>query len=191
MKNKQLIWGAVLGVVVLVVAAMSTVALQRSSAAQDAIQDLQTKQAVGDATAALSALRLNQPAVSVSDKKVYFPELKLALPLNDTSLSLLYSGRSTKDDGVYTYDLTTRELAALPTAGFQKELSCMPVRFSFETKANPYNQHEIAGREVKLADGRTLQIYAYANNVCNEQWDVAKVDPVAIADTLKQAVSYE
>lgn len=143
--------------------------------------------------AALNAISFNQPAISVSDNKVYLPEVNLALPLNETTLSLLYSGRETGNPSKQTqttYDVTTRGLASLSPAGFQQQLACYPIRLAFEDKSNPFNPYEKDNSAVKLADGRTLQIYADSNPKCSPQWQAAKVSPDAIKKVLEQATSY-
>ncbi|MDB5186526.1 MAG: hypothetical protein JWL85_1049 [Candidatus Saccharibacteria bacterium] len=159
------------------------------SAAQN--QEQQDKSAVS--MAALNAASFNQPAVSVSDNKVYFPDIHLALPLNNDTVSFLYTGRQVGNPNkqtITTYDVTTRGLASLSPVGFQQRLACDPVRLAFEDKANPFSPHEKNNSSVKLADGRTLQIYAYSDSTCNAQWQAANVDPILIKSTFEQATSY-
>lgn len=154
-------------------------------------QDLQNLQAVS--LAALSATSFNQPTVSVSDNKVYFPDIHLALPLNDNTTQLLYLGRQTGNSDrqtTTTYDVTARSLASLSPVGFQQQLACYPIRLAFEDKANPFNDHEKNNSAVKLADGRTLQIYADDNPKCAAQRKTANVDPSVLMDSFKQAASY-
>jgi hypothetical protein len=149
----------------------------------------QSQQLSQDSLSALNAIGMSQPAVSVTEKKIYFPELKLVLPLSDEATSLLYSSRQV-GSGQTTYDITNRALASLPAAGYQVQFSCTPVRLSFEAKANPFNPNEKTNPAVSLADGRTLQIYTYANKACQPQWDAVKVDPAAIAQLFAKATSY-
>lgn len=149
----------------------------------------QSQQLSQDSLSALNAVGMSQPAVSVTEKKIYFPELKLALPLSDPATSLLYSSREV-GSGQTTYDVTNRALASLPSAGYQTQFACSPVRLSFETKANPFNPNEQTNPAVMLADGRTLQIYTYTNKACQAQWNAAKVDPGAIAQLFAKATVY-
>jgi hypothetical protein len=146
-----------------------------------------------DAIIALNAASLSQPAISVSENKVYFPEVSLSIPLSKQATTLLYSGRTVGGEpakATTTYDVTTRPFASLSNGGFQTELSCIPVRFSFEAIANPYNDHEKPAKPVKLADGRTLQVYTYSNQKCDAQWKAANVDPGTIAELFEKASSY-
>jgi hypothetical protein len=143
--------------------------------------------------AALSAVGLNQPAVSVTDNAVYFPDIHLALPLNNDTISLLYSSRQTGNPDkqtMTTYDVSTRGLAALSPIGLQHQLACYPVRLAFEDKANPFNPHESNNAAVKLADGRTLQIYAHDDSQCAAQWRAANVKPDSLKKIFEQATSY-
>jgi hypothetical protein len=143
--------------------------------------------------AALNATGFSQPAVSVSDNKVYLPDIRLALPLNSDTTSLLYSSRETgnpTEQTTTTYDVTTRSLASLSPVGFQQQLACYPIRLAFEDKANPFNPHEKDNAAVKLADGRTLQIYAHDDSKCAAQWQAAKIDPDTLKNAFKQATSY-
>jgi hypothetical protein len=144
------------------------------------------------AMTALSAISFNQPAVSVSDNKVYLPDMKLSLPLTDTAFTLLYSGRQTLSNGqtATVYDVTTRSLASLSPAGFQQRLACYPLRLAFEAKPNPFNPHEKDNSAVKLADDRTLQIYANDDEACAPQWQAANVKPDALEQAFEQATSY-
>jgi len=138
---------------------------------------------------ALSAVSMSEPVVSVGDNKVYLPYLRIALPIDSTSLQLLYSARSVGENS-FTYDVTTRGLASLSPIGFQTRLACTPLRLAFEAKPNPYNPHESNNASVKLADGRTLQIYADSDTTCDAQWRAAGVDPDVMKTTFVQAQSY-
>ncbi|MDB5170031.1 MAG: hypothetical protein JWN82_427 [Candidatus Saccharibacteria bacterium] len=163
----------------------------------DKIHKLETAKPADDLLSismnALNASGLSQPAVSVGDNKVYFPELRLALPLNDTTTSLVYHGRSVGNaagtTGV-TYDVTTRGLASLSPVGFQTRLACDPIRLAFEAKANPFNPYEKNNAAVTLADGRTLQIYAFSEPACDAQWQAVGVKPDVLKNIFKQATSY-
>ncbi|HET8709640.1 MAG TPA: hypothetical protein VFL85_05185, partial [Candidatus Saccharimonadales bacterium] len=63
------------------------------------------------------------------------------------------------------------------------------LRLKFEAQPHPYNPHEKPS-SVKLADGRTLQIYQLSNEKeCTDSWN-ASVNPSMITDVFKQAQSY-
>lgn len=158
------------------------------------ISDTSTGQGTTDGVmTALNAVALSQPAISVSESKVYFPDMNLQIPLSKQATTLLYGSRTVGGEpakAMTTYDITTRPLASFYGVGYQTELSCTPVRLAFEAAANPYNNHEKPSSPVKLADGRTLQIYTYSNQKCDAQWKAANVDPTAIAALFEKASSY-
>lgn len=159
------------------------------------------------AITALNAVGFSQPAVSVSENRVYLTDLKLSLALNDTTSSLLYAkrevgahhtedheheeGEGQHDEELVTvYDVSTRALVSLSPIGFQQQLACNPIRLAFEDKSNPFNPNESNSASVKLADGRTLQIYAGGDPQCQNQWEAANISPDNLKKEFEQARSY-
>lgn len=194
MKNQriQMIFGAIVIAALIFQAVCISASFNKNRELEASVRRLDTQQnqqLSQDSLNALGAVGMSQPAVSVTEKKIYFPELKLVVPLSDDAVSILYSGRQV-GSGQTTYDITNRTLVSLPATGYQTQFSCTPVRLSFEAKANPFNQNEKTNAAVTLADGRTLQIYTYTNKACQPQWDAAKVDPAAIAQLFAKATSY-
>lgn len=146
-----------------------------------------------NASTALMAASMSVPAVAVSEQKVYLPELRIALPLNETSVSLLYAGRqvgNAADERTTVYDATTRALATQSTAGSDQRLACYPVRLAFEEQPKPFNPNEKANTPVKLKDGRTLQVYTASDSTCEARWNVANVKPAELAKLFAEATSY-
>jgi hypothetical protein len=132
------------------------------------------------------------PAISVKESKVYLPELKLQLPLNDTSLGILYATNKSISHGnpLTLYDVSTRSLAATPQPSM-KVTSCTDViQLRFETKADPFNTNQKSNPPIKLADGRTLQVYTNTDPTCSQLWNAANVKPAGIAQLFQQATSY-
>lgn len=188
----QIVFGVVVVAALIVQAVCISAAFNKNRELETSLRRLDTQQGQQlpqDSLNALGAVGMSQPAVSVTEKRVYLPELKLALPLSDEAVSLLYSSRQV-DGGQTTYDVTNRALASQLSAGYQVQFSCTPIRLSFENKANPFNQNEQTNPAVTLADGRVLQIYTYTNKACQAQWDAAKVDPATIAQLFAKATSY-
>ena len=129
---------------------------------------------------------------SVSDNAVYLPDVRLKLPLNDTTLQLLYSPRtmgSAQKATTAVIDVSTTAEASYPQQPLQR-LACIPVRLAFEAKSNPYNPHEKNVGSVTLADGRTLQIYAFHEPSCDLAFHVTNTDTDALGALFKQARSY-
>lgn len=191
MKKQQIliVFGGIVLAALIFQAVCISASFNKNRELETAVHHLESQQNQQDSLQALVAVGMSQPAISVTEKKVYFPELKIALPLSDEAVSLLYATRQTGNKQV-TYDITNRALASQPSAGFQTQFACTPVRLSFEASANPFNQNEQNNAAVKLADGRTLQIYTYTNKACQPQWDAADVNPSKIAQLFAQATSY-
>lgn len=194
MKNQRipLVLALLIVTVVVMQGIFILIGLSRINQLEDSVANSNTQHISQDASSALQAVGLSQPAVSVSNDKVYLIDSRLVLPLTKESASLLYSSREVgpQKELKTTYDVTTRALAALPAQGFQDQFACTPVRFSFETSANPYNADEKPNPAIKLSDGRTLQVYTYTNADCDAQWQAAGVDPSAIAQLFAKATSY-
>lgn len=151
-----------------------------------AIESLQTQ--VAEMAGSMS---LSRVAVVPSDDAVYIPELRIKLPINQTTLSLMYSVRSVTEQDTVKQEAdisTVAEEAYVPTT--PQRLACQPVRLAFEAKANAYNPHETPQQAVKLADGRTLQIYAFHEDSCTAHWKYTGVDSDKIAQVFQQAKSY-
>ncbi len=134
---------------------------------------------------------LSRVTVAPSENVVYMPELRLKLPINETTLSLVYSQR------INEYEPAPRQVTVVSTLAQEsyvlpmpQQFSCQPVRLAVETKANPYNQKEIAQPAVKLADGRTLQIYAVHEDTCKAAWNITGADSDKIAKVFQSAQSY-
>jgi len=155
-----------------------------------AVQAMQQQQAF----AAQQAASASHPQVSVTDDAVYLPELRLKLPLNPTSLSLVYSLRTSDMTATgidpTEADISTKNLIAFPSNPNQKIGCSSAVRIKLEAKPDPYNPHEIVAASVKLADGRTLQVYAFHHPDCDQTNTLTGTNPDTVADVFKEATSY-
>ena len=143
---------------------------------------------------ALQAASVSHPEVSVTDNAVYIPELRLKLPLDPTSLSLVYSLRTSditasRIDPIEA-DISTKDLIAYPINPNQAIGCSSAVRIKLEAKPDPYNPHEIVAASVKLADGRMLQVYAFHHDDCTLANKMSNTDPDTVADVFKEATSY-
>jgi hypothetical protein len=145
-------------------------------------------QVAGDQYAAYT-----QITAEPTEDKVYIPQLRLALPLNNTTMSLMYSLRTdtaTSADAVIEADITTHAEAATLVQQARVRSCSSVVRIKFEAKADPYNLQEKAQASVTLDDGRVLQIYSYHLDSCNQEWQSNGIDPDAIAALFQEATSY-
>lgn len=135
--------------------------------------------------------------ITPSESTVYFPLAKLKLPASTLTEVLVYSYADTHtipgNKKVFPAQLSisTHNLAA-NAHSTTKQFDCSQVVYAdFETPSYPINPVWKSDGDVKLADGRTMNIY-YAPEIsgCKQSWQFNNIDPKAIADSLKQAVSY-
>jgi len=138
----------------------------------------------------------NPVSIVPSENAVYLPLAKLRLPATDTNESLVYTyAPAHKVAGLKKLfnaelDISTHNLSVnnYPSAQFD----CSEVVYAdFVTPSYPINPMWKADGSVMLTDGRTMNVY-YAPSIsgCQQTWAMNNINPKAIADSLKQAVSY-
>lgn len=135
--------------------------------------------------------------VSPSDKAVYFPlaRLKVADSAAAEGLTYTYTPSYTipHDTKVFpaTITLSTHDLAA-NAQSTTHQFDCTEVAYAdFVTPSYPVNPMWKSDGSVKLADGRTMNVY-YAPSIpgCAGAWNLNTINAHAVADVLKQATSY-
>jgi len=151
----------------------------------------------GQTVSADNGLAYQQITVSPADKKIYFPQLNLAIPLTTLGASLVYSPDTAYVRGSTKLPSGPVDEAAISTfvtahaPQTQSRFDCSSlVRIRFEAKPNPYNPNEIPSGSVSLANGKILQIYAYHLKACQKEWSFAQANPDAVAALFRQAQSY-
>ena len=131
-----------------------------------------------------------------NENSVYLPLARLKLPATALNESLVYDYTAeyrvpdikklfNAQLGLSTHDLSNNNF---PTAQF----SCTQVAYAdFVTPSYPVNPMFKSAGSTKLADGRLMNVY-YAPSIpgCSQTWATNNIDSKAIADSLKQAVSY-
>jgi hypothetical protein len=137
-------------------------------------------------------------AVSIipSENAVYLPLAKLKLADSRLNEQLVYNYQDARPspDSKKTFpaevDISTHDLSVSDFASAQFDCSQV-VYADFVTPSYPVNPTWKSDGNVALADGRTMNVY-YAPNIkgCGQTWAMNKIDPKAIADSLKQAVCY-
>lgn len=119
-------------------------------------------------------------------KRLYLPELNLTVPLNTTTSSVRYNfteAANSNESG------EARLSSAIMTDHITRVKSCSDmVRLKIETQPNVYSPDQPHYATVKLADGRTLQVYANTTKECESAWIM--MSPQAIAKEFKEAASY-
>ena len=148
-------------------------------------------------TSASNGLSYQQVTISPTDKKIYLPQLGIALPLTTLGASLVYSpdaayvtGSNKLPSGPMD-EASISDFATASASQSQTQFNCSSlVRIKFEAKPNPYNPNEVPSGSVPLANGKTLQIYANHLKNCQLEWSVTQANADAIASLFKQAESY-
>jgi|SRR5882672_577027 len=118
--------------------------------------------------------------------RLYLAGLNLTIPLNPTTSSIRYgfsSGAPGNDSGEVRLTSTFMTDHTVHT----KSCSDM-VRLKMESKPDAYSPEQPLYTTVKLADGRTLQVYASTTKECQLAWQV--VSPQSIAEAFKAAATY-
>jgi hypothetical protein len=154
----------------------------------------------------LQTLSDNQHAASAGTYKavtiipgeaVYMPLAKLKIPDTTLNEGLVYDYQPDRtvpgltkvfhaEVSVSTHDLAVNNYSTT------RQFDCSQVAYAdFVTPSYPVNPKYKSNGSVKLADGRTMNIY-YAPSIpgCDQAWQTSNVDPKAIADSLKAAASY-
>lgn len=135
--------------------------------------------------------------VSPSDHAVYFPLAKLKVADSTLAEGLVYTYTPSytipHDNKVFpaTLSVSTHDLASNAQSTTQ-QFDCTEVAYAdFVTPSYPVNPMWKSDGTVKLADGRTMNVY-YAPSIpgCSGAWRMNKVDSKVVADLLKQGSSY-
>jgi len=139
------------------------------------------------------SMSLQRPAVMVKENLVAIPELKITLPYNNITKTLLYSMDDIEPDDSNDLRVTSTHI----TDTEERQLSCSGlVRINMKS-GTPYSPWEETAGSVKLSDGRTLHIVAakaFKNNEAStkecetEVWH--QITPKQVADEFKKAVAY-
>lgn len=135
--------------------------------------------------------------ISPSENSVYLPLVNLKLTDSNLNEGLVYTYQPAHTvQGIKKVfpaqlDISTHELAVNDFSTSQ-QFDCSQVTYAdFVTPSYPVNPMWKLDGTIKLADGRTMNIY-YAPSIpgCNQAWQVNNINSKAIADSLRQAVSY-
>jgi hypothetical protein len=129
----------------------------------------------------------NPGAVDASAGRVYFPGLKIYVPLTNKSETLLYTNQL--EPGTPIESVFSARSIDDSFANTMSDISCLikPAGVSVDKTSDAWKQSEQAGN-VKLADGRTLYLYKHSTAGCQNIY--AYVSPDDIIASLKQAKSY-
>ncbi len=132
-----------------------------------------------------------------NESAVYLPLARLKLPDTTLNEKLVYNYQiahtisGIKKVFPAQLDISTHDLAVNDYSTTQ-QFDCSQVVYAdFVTLSYPLNPMWKSDGDVMLADGRTMNIY-YAPSIpgCKQAWQMNNIDSKAIADSLRQAVSY-
>lgn len=133
-----------------------------------------------------NAVRQSSLSSIPGTKKLYLPELNITVPLNTTTSSVRYTfteGANSGESG------EARLSSAIMADHMTRVKSCSDmVRLKVEAQPDAYSPDQPHYAAVKLADGRTLQIYASTTKECESAWIM--MSPQTIAKEFKEAASY-
>jgi len=186
LKQALIVYAAVITVaaVALTVALVMTNASHSESAAEAA-----RKEKIRDTQLAL----YDKPQTTVDGSRLYFPEMKLAIPATTTAQPLLYrfvastfaDGGTTTPESAEFASRTAIYNSAKPE-GDERCNVLAEISIGKKFNGNEHNGLSIYASQ-KLADGRTIFIYLNKSD-CSEEW--GDLDSAAIANLLKQAEAY-
>ncbi|HUS26606.1 MAG TPA: hypothetical protein VMY99_04650 [Nevskiaceae bacterium] len=192
--NRQLVYGA-LAMLVLGSYAATAALWQRQ---RTEISSLNSQlQIASENQFAMNGGSYNAVTIMPSEGAVYLPFANLKLPDTTLNMGLVYhykpagtipGGKKVfpPEVSVSTHDLANNNFSTT------QQFDCSQVAYAdFGAPSYPVNPKYKSNSSVKLADGRLMNIY-YAPSIpgCEATWKLNGIDAKAIADSLKQAVSY-
>jgi hypothetical protein len=154
-------------------------------------------QTVSDNQVARNGGSYNDVTIIPSEDAVYFPLAKLKLPATILNEGLVYNYANpytvpgSKKVFPAQLNISTHFLA-VNNYSTTRQFDCSQVAYAdFVTPSYALNPMWKSDGNVKLSDGRTMNVY-YATSIpgCKQAWQLSNVDSKAIADSIKQAVSY-
>ena len=137
---------------------------------------------------AMQGLYRNAGVVDAQAARVYLPELKVYLPLNQDTRDLRYFYNSSSTPAEAQFSTATSLTRPIQTWGdvpCQQRLAALSVNGQDKDLQGIYGQ---SAGTLKLADGRTLYFYISDSKGCATYWQPHT--PQSIIDLLKQAQSY-
>lgn len=192
--NKQYIYLVLVILVVGSYAAMAMIWRHERAEISSLSNQLQT---VSENQFAMYGGSYNAVTIAPNENAAYFPlaKLKLAATVLNEGLVYSYKAAHTIPGGKKVFpaelDISTHDLA-VNDSSTTKQFDCSEVAYAdFVTPSYPINPKYKSDGSAKLSDGRTMNVY-YAPSIpgCKQSWQFNNVDSKAIADSLKQAVSY-
>lgn len=192
--NRQLLYGALAVLVIVGYVAMGLMWRHQRIENKNLNQHLQT---INDNQVATNGGVYTAVTIIPSENSVYLPLAKLKLPATTLNEKLVYNYQEERtvtgssktfpaELDISTHSLSTNNFSST------RQFDCSQVVYAdFVTPSYPMNPKWKSDGSVTLADGRVMNVY-YAPSIpgCQQAWHDNNIDSKAIADSLKQAVSY-
>jgi len=192
--NKQLMYGALAALVVCGYVTMGVVWHHQRNQINSLNQYVQT---VSENQTAQNGGGYIASTIIPSENAVYLPLANLKLHATTLTEKFVYDYQDEHtiegSKKVFPAELNV-SLHSLSTSNFSttKQFDCSQVAYAdFVTPSYPVNPRWKLDGNVKLTDGRTMNVY-YAPHIpgCDQTWKANDVDSKAVADALLKAASY-
>lgn len=148
-------------------------------------EDIQLKSLIRDSQANV----FSQAVIDAPLMKVYIPELKIALPLDDRTRDLMY--RYTPADQQHSYPeeiILSSKFHVLTLVENLKQVPCSRLVRVTTSDPGQLQFNETASGVVTLDDGRQLHIAQQKNKDCASRW--VTMGPPQMVEVIKSAKTY-
>jgi hypothetical protein len=135
---------------------------------------------------ALSSLYNKRPATEVAQQRVYFPEAHIYVPLSSYARDVVYSWQDADHDTPATLTATNDFNVRILPNTFD-DVPCLQRHVTVVVSGKTSYDGTFV-EAVKLADGRTLNIYKQDHKNCKDIWSQGAPDK--LVEILRQAKSY-
>lgn len=146
--------------------------------------DHNIRQLIGEAARARFISGVTDPL----SERVYIPELKIYVPFTIASRSLEYEYIEAHDGSKASASFSTTSVLGYPLNEASQNACTDLARIEFTGQAKPEDSESSAG-QVRLRDGRILQVYTKKTSNCAAIWN-SDSTPEVISKILLQAQSY-
>lgn len=128
--------------------------------------------------------------IDARENRVYIPELKVFLPLNEDTRHIKYQYAPSDDKNSYPAEINLNTKAQIETlVETLDHVPCMQ-KMMRATINNPDSEryNEKRSGDMKLEDGRTLYFFENKDKKCTSRWSTSS--PAKMVEIIKTAKSY-
>ena len=152
---------------------------------KDPNEDIQLKSLIRDSQSNV----FSYAVIDAPQQKVFIPELKLSMPLNNQTRELMY--RYTPSDQQNSYPEEAIFSTKFHVMTLVENLNQVPcARLVRVTTSDPgqLQYNEVSAGELQLSDGRTLHLLEQKNKDCASRW--VSMSPKQMVEAIKSATPY-